>query len=301
MTPRELIAEAWDITRREIAIRRWAITSSFFELLLTIKLLATQVYLFYEYTQGNAAGFFDIEIAMYNAMPHGLFWAILIAFWVLVGIEFVAPNFCEGAIIGLAAKAHRKERVEGGPVLALYNFAPLFAFNELFLLSKITNAVTACSLILRYVDHPLKWPSVWFVIFVFALSVVLQFFSSFGAQAIVIRKENVFQAIGRSFKLIISYLKHVLFLKVLLLIISLRILLNALVVLLVPAITIGLGLLLGTFLAPIISYTIAVIVGIALLLVASYFFAFVHVFKQTVWTLAYLHLSDRKDLDVIME
>ena len=33
----------------------------------------------------------------------------------------------------------------------------------------------------------------------------------------------------------------------------------------------------------------------------SYFFAYVTVFKQTVWTITYLELSQIKDLDVIHE
>ena len=32
---------------------------------------------------------------------------------------------------------------------------------------------------------------------------------------------------------------------------------------------------------------------------ASYFFAYLHVFKQTVWTLTYIELSSRKEQDII--
>ena len=74
MTPRQIIAEAWAITRREWLLRRWGCTSSLFELLLSIKLIGYQVYFLYEYFWGDGkAGFFDVEIKSTTACRTGFF------------------------------------------------------------------------------------------------------------------------------------------------------------------------------------------------------------------------------------
>ena len=301
MTPREIIAEAWAITRREKALRRWGFTSTFLETLLSLKLLLYQTYFAYEFFYvGEKAGFFDIEFRLYDQIPHALFWTFIGLFVLLVLIELVVPSFCTGVLIGLAAKSYRKEPVRGGMVLGLYNFAPMLVIHEMFLLGSLTNVVTCISVVVRYIDDPLRIPTIWMIFVFYLTSNFLQFFANFAPEAVVIRKMSVFDAVGKSFKLIVSYLSHVMFLILLLFVISLRILMNAAMVLVVPGVTIGVGLLLATFLPLAVSYSIAGVVAMALIVLASYFFSYIHVFKQTVWTIAYLELSDRKDLDVII-
>ena len=63
----------------------------------------------------------------------------------------------------------------------------------------------------------------------------------------------------------------------------------------------GVGLLLTKVFSPVLSYSIGSFIGLILVATGSYFFAYVTVFKQTVWTITYLELSQIKDLDVIHE
>jgi len=81
----------------------------------------------------------------------------------------------------------------------------------------------------------------------------------------------------------------------------LRILINALVLFVLPALIIGLALFLTLFLSTTFTVIITTIVGIILIGFASYFFAYLHVFQQTVWTITYLELSKLKELDLIEE
>jgi hypothetical protein len=298
MTPREIIAAAWAITTKEKTLRRWGFTSSFFETLLNVKLLVYQAYFAYEQLyKGGQAGFFDVELWLYNVLPGAVFWPIIISFLLLVVVEFFMPHLCLGAIIGLAAKAHRREPLKGGLVLALYNFFPIFALHEIPILSKFTTVITVASVILRYVEGSLKYSAIVVVVSIFVFSNVLKFFISFAEEDVVIRKASLFHATGKSFKLIVSHLSHIMFLLILLFVISLRILFNAATILLIPGIVVGLALFFSLFLSQTLSYTIAGLVGMVLVVVASYFFAYLHVFKQTVWTLTYLELSAQKDLD----
>ncbi len=301
MTPREIIAEAWAITQRETSLRRWGITSSFFELLLSLKLISYQIYFLYEYLAGHTGGgFFDVEIIIYNSMPRWFFWTFVIFFVVLFVIEIFFPHLAHGAVIGLAAKSHKGEKVEGGLVLALYNFFPIFAIHEFFLLSSLSTAITAISVVLRYIEGTMQIPIVLGIIGLWAFSNLLKFFFSFAQEAAVIQKMSIFEALGHSFKLIVSYLGKIMFLLLLLFVISLRILLNAVMVLLIPGIVVGVAMgLMWLFSSHVIAYVAAGIVGIALIAVSSYFFGVLHVFNQTVWTITYIELRKNKDLDII--
>jgi len=300
MTPREIIAEAWAIITKEVLIRRWSFTSAIFETLLDVKLLIYQLYFGYKYFFENGqAGFFDIEIMIYNWNP--TFCIVFVIFLlILLVIEVFIPHLCVGAIIGLAAKSYRKEEVKGGLVLGLYNFFAMFGIHEFLVLSSFSTVVTVSSLILRYIDGPIKWWCVTLLFIIFILSNILRFFFSFANEAVVIHRMNIFEAMGKSFKLIVSHLSHVMFLLLLLFVITIRIVLNAAMVILIPGIVVVIGYVLALFISPAISYMIAGVVGVALVIAASYFFAYLHAFKHAVWTITYIELSKHKDLDIIM-
>lgn len=303
MTPREIIAKAWAMTKKETQLRRWGFSSAMLQTLLNVKLLIYQSWFFYLYViKGETISFFAMEELLLEIMPHAAAWTVIVIIFTLVAVELVFPHFAQGAIIGLAAKSHKKQEVKGGLVLALYNCVPIFIVHELFVLGGISTVITIGSLMIRYgpAGDFLLLP-LGLLVFFWLFSNILKFFSAFAEEAIVIHKFGPFAAIGKSIKLIISHLGHVVFLFILLFVISLRILINIVMILLIPGVVMGVGLLLAQFLPPSISYSIGSVVGLLLVGVASYFFAYVTVFRQTVWTITYLELSQLKDLDIITE
>jgi hypothetical protein len=302
MNPRAIIAQSWAITKGNKDLRRWGFVSSLFETLRTIEIFLYQSYFLYWYFNGKVVGWLSVEILFFDMMPIWLFVIVTIVLILILLLEIFIPTIATGALIGLAAKAYRKEETKGGLVLALYNFLPILETHGLFLISNIIAVVTVWSLILRYGgdDAGLKVSVMSLLAFIWIFGMTFRFLASFSEEGIVIRKYGVFKAIGRSFKLIISYLSHVVFLLLMLIMITLRILINAIMIFLVPGAAIGLGLLLAFFLPKALSYTIAFIVGLILVVLLSYFLAYLHVFKQTVWTITYLKLSEKKDLDVIL-
>ena len=301
MTPREIIAEAWTITTTEPKVRRWAYASSLLETMLNVKLLFTQAYFGYVYLYGHGeAGFFDIEIWIWNSLPPAVAISILLSFVLLVVVEFFAPHLCLGAIIGLAAKRARGEPVRGGPVLALYNFFSIFTLHEFLILSSVPTAITVISLILRYIEPSLWAFSIGGVLALFVIGNIQKFLFAFAEEAAVIEKHGVFEAIGRSFKLILSNLMHIMFLHLLLIVISLRIAINAVMIVLIPALMLGFGFVLTFFITDTAIIVVAAsILGLILIGIASYFLGYILAFKQTVWTLTYMEFMKDKDLDEI--
>ncbi len=142
LTPREIIAQAWAVTTTEPTLKRWGFFGSFFEILLDIKLIVYQIYFIYSYFKGEGGGLFDIEIYLYHAVPPVTFWTLIGLFLLLVFIELFVPSLSGGAITGLSAKAHNKEPMTGGLVLAMYNFFPILELHGLFIFSSLSILVT---------------------------------------------------------------------------------------------------------------------------------------------------------------
>ncbi len=302
LTPREIIAESWAITVKERSLRAWGYASAFFETLRNVELLLYQgYYLYFFLFREQIVGWWSVEILLFRSLPLWVFIALTAFLVLLLLLQLFFPTLATGAIIGLAAKSYRKEEAKGGAILALYNFFPMLEIHGLFLLSSATVTFTAASFIIRYAAPGARMLMLPLLCVLFLISLLFTFFASFAEEGVVIRKLGVFDAIGKSFKMILSNLTHIMFLLVLLLVIFLRVLINAVVILLLPAIIVGIALLLTSFLTKTLSYAIAGIVGILLLFVVSYFFAYLQVFKQTVWTITYMELSKKKELDVIEE
>ncbi len=298
MTPREIIAKAWAITTKERQLRKWGFASSVLETMLNAKLFVYQAWFLYSYLQGDPIGFFTVEATVMKYVPMPVFVGLMVLLGILVCIEWIFPHFAKGAIIGLGAKAYRKEERKGGLVLGFYNFFPIFGVHELLTLSSLSTIVTLSSLSLRYGAAAGKI-GVLLLIGAWLFFNFLHFIWIFAEEGIVIRKEGVRKALRRSFKLVISYLGHVMFLILLMFVIFLRVLANAFMVILVPAVIMGLGFLLTSVLPHVISYGIAAAVGLLIIFIAGYFFAYIEVFRQMVWTITYIELSKLKDLDLI--
>ncbi len=302
LTPREIIAESWSITIREPNLRRWGFVAALFETLRSVELMLYQgYYLYFLVVKNEVANWLSFEVFLFKNVSLWIFISLLVFTLLLLILELFIPTLATGAIIGLAAKSHRKEPCRGGLVLALYNFLPLLEIHGLFILSSFAVIFTCFSLILRYsIDSPfMRFSGLILLAMIAAISILFHFFAGFSEEAVVIRKVGIFAGIGQSFKLIVSYLSHIMFLILLMLVISVRIVINTVLLLLIPALAIGLGMLLFLILPGFVSILIASLFGMILLILASYFLAYLHVFKQTVWTLTYMELSAEKDLDVI--
>ncbi len=300
LTPREIIAQSWTITSSEPSLKRWGYIGSTLRLLLDIKLVSYQIYFLVAYFQGKTVGLFDDAIWLYGKVPMEVFVTIVTLFILLLIAELFIPSFTDGAIIGLAAKSHKKDKMNGGFVLALYNFFSIFTVHEIFVFSGVNLLITSISIILRYGEGLTPF-LIFMATILWMLSSVLKFFASFAEPAIVIKKAGVFESISQSIKLVFSYPWHIIFLILLLIIISIRIFINVAIIVVIPGLAVGLGVILTTFLSPAISYSIGGALAVILIGVAAYFFTYLHIFKQTVWTVMYMELLNEKDLDTIQD
>ncbi len=235
------------------------------------------------------------------AAEHPALIITLIIIAVIYGILWVlVPRLATGAIIGLAAKIHCGDEPKGGLVLAIFNCLPLLELAAAFALIDGKTVFSLWSLLVRYMGATdVIFGTSIVLMLIWTTSFIFQFLFMFAEEAIVIRKMGVFRSIGHSFKLVISYLGRIVLIGILLLVIILRIILNAIVIFVIPATVLGLGFLLARFLPEFVSFSISGVLGMAIAVLASYFLGYVTVFKNTVWTITYLELSKERELDVI--
>ena len=248
--------------------------------------------------QGEPIGYLDLQNRILEVMP---FWLYITLASILILFTIVAwlfPHLAKGAMIGLAAKCHRQEPVAGGLVLGVYNFFKIFGVHQLLVLSGVMTVISAISLSIRYTGNMAPIFVVGILI-VWAFTLLLEFFWIFTEEGLVINRLGVKDAIKKSVKLVISHLGHVMFLFLLLFFIILRIAGNLLMVILVPAIVLGVGFVMAQLMPPLVSYSISTVLGIIIITIASYFFAYIDIFRQTVWTITYMELSKLKELDII--
>lgn len=300
MNPREIIAQAWVYTMKEGGLRRWGFANSFFRTMLSVQLLAFQVIFLWSFFQGEPIGYLELQQRILEHIPFGLYVTLLSIIGTFTLIAWLFPHLAKGAMIGLAAKCHRGEPVIGGLVLGVYNFFAIFGVHQLLVLSGVMTVVSAISLTVRYAGG-LAPVIVVAILILWLFTLILEFFWIFTEEGLVIHKLGIKGAIKKSVKLVISHLGHIMFLFLLLVFIILRIAGNLLMIVLLPAVVIGIGFLLAQLMPPLVSYSISSVLGIALIAVASYFFAYIDIFRQTVWTITYMELSKQKELDIIEE
>ncbi|MDD5054887.1 MAG: hypothetical protein PHZ00_01315 [Candidatus Peribacteraceae bacterium] len=298
LTPREIIAQAWTITTTEPALKRWGFFGTFFRLLLDIKLIAYQIYFLVALLHQKEVGLFDDAIWLYDKVSFGMFVTIVVLFLLLLLVEIFVPSMTDGPIIGLTAKSYKREPVQGGFILGLYNFFPIFTVHELFVFSGVNLLITAVSILMRY-GAGLTPFLIVIAVLLWIMSSVLKFLSSFAEPAIVIDKIGIFQSVSKSIKLVFSYPQHVIFLIILLIMITIRVFVNTILIVLIPGAAFGLGIVLTYVFTPVISYSVAGVAGLVMIFVMAYYFTYLHVFKQTVWTLMYMELKGQKEMDVI--
>ena len=301
MTPREIVAKAWAITKNEPVLRKWGFVSAFLQTISNALMFAYQIWLVYSlFILHKPVKFFVFEPLLFKHLPQWPAVSVLLIFITLIVIGWLFPHLAKGAIIGLGAKSYQKEEVKGGLVLAVYNFFPLFAIHQMLVISGFTTVILLSSYSVRYGGIAGSW-GMMIIIALWLFSTIMEFFWIFAEEAVVIRKEGVKRSIGKSFKLVLSYLGHVVFLMLLMLIIMMKIIANLLMIIIVPAIVFVIGFYLASLLPSSISYSIGAVTGIVIIFLSSYFFAYLEVFRQTVWTLTYIELSAMKELDIIEE
>lgn len=299
MNYREIVAEAWHFTQENRRLAIWyGAVPAFFSTVVGIGYIVYQYYAFL-----SSKLFLNWERSFLSLLiTHGLDFLqqhrevvlplIVTAVIMLLGY-FVIPVICEGALIQLIARRKNGQNVPGktGLRYGLLSFLPLFEYRLLIQTFSIFSILSTMGMALRNLGWGIMNTLVPIMIFILLVALVTALFLNYAEYYIVIDGEGVFSSISKSFGLVVKHLEETLLLTVLMLIIGVRIIIQLLFVLLIPAVAIGAVYLFATANLPTLGVGLGAGLGVIGLIVAAYLNGIIHTFAVAVWTFTFLKLT----------
>lgn len=217
---------------------------------------------------------------------------------VILLLYALLPTLCQGGLIQIIAGRRKGEPTKTfeGLSFGILVFLPLLEYHLLIKGFSIFSFLTEAAFILRNLGPGALQTLLPVLIVAVIIGFCLTLLFTYSEFFIVLDKKPVLRAMGRSAKLVILSWQHTFLIGILMLIIGLRVFINIIAVLLVPALLfLAAGLLATVTLAK-----IGIAIGVALafigLFVAAYFTGIINVFANAVWTFTFLELMNEQKI-----
>lgn len=306
MDYRKLISESWSYTQSHKSLIRWF---GFFPAIFTTTVGAW--YIFYQFFAFKKSWIFDNANESFFEEMVGLIWDFitghvsltvpLIIFGVIFLIFYLLlPTVAmAGAIQTIARNRNGQEAGVGtGLRHGIMSFLPLIEYHLLIKTFSFFAILIEMSFVVRNLGPVIfQFLLPVFVVFVF-LSIFLTLLFTFTDFFIVVDGDKVFESMKKSAKLVITHWKHTFLITLLMIIIGLRIVIQAVLVFLIPALVVFLMGYLTTlaFASASVIYIVGGVVGGVGLLLSAYLNGIVDIFAYSVWTFAFLDLTNEEEV-----
>jgi len=306
---RQIIADAWNFTREHMQLMWWyAFIPSLVNTLVGI------LYMVYQFFAFKRSELFDnapqsfltevIKTVLSFLNQHANLWIPFVVVTIIVLVLYLLlPTLCQGALIQIIAKKRQgaEARALDGIALGLLVFLPLLEYHLLVNGFSMFSVFTEAAFVLRNLGTVAMTTLLPVFVIATLIAFILTLLFTYADFFIVLRRVPILKAIGKSAKLVVVSWQHTFIIAILMLIIGLRVIINIVAVLLVPAL-----LLLGASFFAVTAFTkisiiISAIVAVIGLLVASYFTGILNLFANTVWTYTFLALMEEKKTQELME
>lgn len=308
MNSRSLIAEAWHFTREHKKLMwAYAFIPALLETLIGIFYL---IYQFFSFKRSplfdNAPNSFLTEVissVVGFLNDHSDLWvpAVIVTIIVLV-LYALLPTLCQGGLIQIIARKKRSEPVKtiAGISFGLLVFLPLLEYHLLVKSFSLISLFTEAAFILRNLGPSALQTLLPVFIAAAIIGLTLTLLFTYSEFFIVLHKKPVIASMIQSAKLVVLSWQHTFLIAILMMIIGLRILINILAVLLVPALLIFSAGFVATITLSTAGIVIGIIVSLFGLFVASYFSGILNLFANTVWTYTFMSLMEEKQTREMM-
>lgn len=304
MNYRQIIAEAWEFTQNNKKLTIWY---AFFPSVFTT--LAGIIYLTYQFFAFKSSPLFEnwnhgfgymlvttvLEVIKDNfssALPFIIAAIVIGIFYLLV------PSFSEGALIQLIArkKNGQEVRAKDGIKYGMLSFLPLFEYSWLVRTYGISAILGEMAFVARNLGLDLMYALLPVFIIFIVVGAILTILFTYTEFFIVIDDRKIFDSIVKSCVLVIKHLEETILLSILMLIISIRILVQIVFVILIPAVIVVPVYLFASSAFAIGGIAIGAVLGLVTLYFASYLNGTIHVFAIAVWTFTFLELTKQTEV-----
>lgn len=297
LSPKLVVAEAWDITREYKKELFWyGFIPAFFGLIIGTVYVLYQVTAFKHFFEGEKVDYLDIFSHIWNfVFADGSPTALLIIGAIIVLISYlVIPTFAKGALVFLIEKINKGEDMEKGIQAGFTRFVPIFEFAAIRNSAAPMSFVIEGAFIYRHLTgfFPLLFP----LLLIFSLfGLIALFFFAYTPQVIVLQRKGLMHSIGESSRISFTYFTETLSLFFLILLIELRVLLNIVIILFIPVVVVAISGFFATKLLTVIGIILATIAGLILLSLAAFISGTLEIFSSAIWTIAYHRLTPGVD------
>ncbi len=304
MNYRQIIGEAWAYTQ---ANKRLIIWFGFLPSILT-----TTVGVFYigyqffalknSYLFSNEEDDFlyDIVTFIFDFFKEHLQFTVpVIVVLSIFGIlYFTFPTIAKASAMQKIARDRNGQDSGLGTGLkwGIRSFLPLFEYHLLIRTFTFFSILVEMSFVLRNLG-PLIFKFLFPVfLIIMVIGLVLSVLFTYTDFYIVIDDLGVFESMKKSARLVTLNLKHTFLISILMLIIGVRIIIQAIMVFLIPAMVVVITGYIATVALPITGLIVGGITGFIALILASYLNGIVDVFSYAVWTFTFLTLSSEPEV-----
>lgn len=304
MDYRKIIAESWSFTQKNKKLIIWfGFIPSLFTTTVGVGYFAYQFFAFkqsYLFSDVDESFLHDVAAFIWAFIQQHVSWTIpLIVAAVIFGIMyFLFPTLAKASAIQTIARNRNGQKAGVGTGLryGIMSFLPLFEYHLLIKTFAFFSILIEMSFVLRNLGPVIFKLFMPVFIILIIISLVLTLLFTYTDFYIVIDGCKVFESMKKSAKLVVVHLKHTFLITILMLIIGIRIVIQAILVFLIPALIVLITGYIAAVALPVTGVIVGGIVGFLALLIAAYLNGIVDIFSYTVWTFTFLELSSEKEI-----
>ncbi len=304
MDYKQIIADSWRYTQNRKKVVRWL--GVFPAIFTTTGSVATILYQFFAFkssalfNETEGSFFFDvIDFIITFIKEHlSLTFPLVIVFIIALLIYLLLPTLAKAAVMQIIAREKHGQPATVGTGLrqGMMRFLPLFEYHAIIKTFSIMFILVEMSFAIRNLglDFFMLFLPIFIVFLVIGLVLTLLF--TYADFYIVIDEKGIFESMRMSAKTVVMNWKHTFLITILMLIIGVRVIIQAILVFLIPVAIIVITGYVAIVAAPIVSILIGSLVGAVGMIVAAYINGAVDIFSYSVWTLTFLEITSEKEL-----
>jgi hypothetical protein len=304
MDYKQIIAESWTYTQKNKQLILWfGFLPAILSTSVGVGYIAYQIFAFktsWMFDNAEHSSLTQVVTLIWDFIQAHMSWTVPLV--VLAVIFFICymlfPTIAMASAIQMIARNRNGQKAGVGTGLrhGIMSFLPLFEYHLLIKTFSFFSILIEMSFVIRNLGPAIfKFLLPAFIIFIF-ISLLLTLLFTYSDFYIVIDDKKVFESMKESGKLVITHWQSTFLITILMVIIGIRIIIQAFIVLAIP----GIIILVSGYIASVALPVTGVIVGLAIggigLIIASYLNGIVDIFSYTVWTFTFLALSSEKQL-----
>ena len=207
----------------------------------------------------------------------------------------ILPPICEWSIIHYVNQIKSWKKLQWWLWAWLWNFYKMFELSAVLAPFHLFTIISEWSFFARNLWEWFLGILIPFLVFMFFLSIIVNFLFAFSSQFLIIEQKSVFWSINASNWLVMRNIKDIFFLWWIVLLIVVRIFVNIFIILLIPLII----FFILSFFATTNFFSIWIfiwgVISIFLIWVSAYLLWGFSVFMNTFWTISYFKFKEKEE------